>query len=387
MNRIMHYVPYPGPEYQNKIYDVVIERSNCIFNYLQKQYFIYRYFTPSVSQRFPVELSKIKKMILKSDVIHFFDIRANSFLPYLVSKYYSKKMILDVGDLPSPFWRVVKYNKLFSYLKLPLHELMYRFSDIIIARGQTLKEYISITYGISKDKIFVVYDPINFKEIENSKNVSKIKDRLNLRGKFVIGYAGGAIFNINIEDRVIPRGFELIKAIENIFKINESYKKEIVVLFMGDGPGLEILKEYVRRNDLTRNIIFTGFVPKIKFASFINLFDVGYLETFDTPGYEAMIGAKMQYYMAASKPVITGNSGDRGILLKHQEFLLLNPCGNTLNHFHNYIDELVKRIILIYENKNMIRQIGKKNYEIANKNFSYEATAENIKKIYHRILS
>jgi glycosyltransferase involved in cell wall biosynthesis len=127
-------------------------------------------------------------------------------------------------------------------------------------------------------------------------------------------------------------------------------------------------------------------VPKKKFASFINLFDVGYLETFDTPGYEAMIGAKMQYYMAASKPVITGNSGDRSILLKHQKFLLLNPCGITLNHFYNYIDELTKRIMLIYENKNMVREIGRKNYVIANKNFSYEATAENIKKAYHKIL-
>jgi hypothetical protein len=95
-------------------------------------------------------------------------------------------MILDVGDIPSPFWKVVKYNKLFNYLKLPLHELMYKSSDIIIARGQTLKEYISIIYGISKDKIFVVYDPINFKEIENSKsNVSKMKNKLNLQGNLL----------------------------------------------------------------------------------------------------------------------------------------------------------------------------------------------------------
>jgi hypothetical protein len=32
MNKIMHYMPYHGPEYQNRIYDVVIERSNCVFS-------------------------------------------------------------------------------------------------------------------------------------------------------------------------------------------------------------------------------------------------------------------------------------------------------------------------------------------------------------------
>jgi hypothetical protein len=34
----------------------------------------------------------------------------------------------------------------------------------------------------------------------------------------------------------------------------------------------------------------------------------------------------------------------------------------------------------------MVKEIGRKNYVIANKNFSYEATAENIKKAYHKIL-
>jgi len=380
---ILHYVPYPGPNPQNKIYDVIIDRSNCIAKYSSKQFKIKRLFSNSFNPK-PF-LNCIKKHI---DLIHFFDVKMCTILPFTLSKIKGGKLILDVGDIFTPFWKIIKYSP-FTFFKLPIYEVMHRFSNYIISRGKTLGNYIRTLYGIEDDKIFVVYDPINFEELKRSKKTAeKIKKIYKMDEKFIIGYAGGAIFNLKIKGNIVPRGLELIKAVEKIFQEHKKYKNDILVIFMGNGEGLKIIRRYITRKSLDRNIILTGFVPKRIFPAFVNTFDIGYLESFNTPGYDAMIGAKMQYYMAASKPVITGNNGDRKILLQHQKFLLVNPLNpSSQKDLDRYIEDIKKKVLYLYENQKLITKIGKRNRYVAKEKFSCQSVARNINTIYEKILS
>jgi len=392
---VIHYIPYYGPKFQNEITDLIIKRSNCMYEWIHKKWkkaLIRRKFNKGKLKQYSSYASDLilNFFFTLSDssyhVAHIFDTQFNTTSALIMEKMKNHPVILDVGDLHYSLWKISLplhgltmkiIRKFLDPISINLH---YKLVDHIISRGFYLKKIISNLYEIEWKKISVIYDPVDTEV--NAPHPSFLREKLGIEDKIVIGYAAGNIRLYKLGDQILPRGAELLYSVEKL--VNEGYK-DIVCIILGKGPGMDLALSIGKRlGILGRHVFFPGFVEETLFREYINLFDIGYLESFNTLGYKAMIGSKMQYYMSYGKPTISGNNGERKILLEDAG-ILIDPCEPTLESFKKYVENLTEAIKLLLDDEKLRIALGKNARKKARMLFDCKIVAKKTYKVYKKV--
>jgi len=167
-----------------------------------------------------------------------------------------------------------------------------KLSNRIVAVSESTKKDIIKKFGVSADKIDVVYNAVDSKKYRPLKLTQQVRARYNLPEKYFL-YLG------NIEPRKNVEG--IIEAYSKLpVKITNEYK---LVLAGGMGWNKDTIMKAYNESPHKSSIIFTGYIedkeiPSVYSAAEIFLFPSHY-EGFGLPLLEAM---------SCGTPVITANN-------------------------------------------------------------------------------
>ena len=277
--------------------------------------------------------TKLIFMARKCDVIYALNVWSAGF-PCLITSYVFRKrfVIRIVGDyawevgvgkgkvklLIDDFQKIKKTGWVGSLHKF--QSLICKKADTVIVPSEYLAGIVH-GWGIPKDKIKVIYNGVDFKSSELSKEEARRK----------IGIFGHLILSAG---RLVPwKGFRmLIKIMPRVLEINQAFRLVIV----GDGPDRKVLESMVRNLGLSNKVYLVGKKTQEELAVYMAAADMFVLNT----GYEGFSHQILET-MSAGVPVITtavgGNKevieqGENGFLVKYNdEFNLVEAIRSLWN--------------------------------------------------------
>lgn len=248
------------------------------------------------------ELSKIKKRYDPKATISFLS------LPNVVnvlSEFFlgstDHQSILSVHNFTS-----IKESHIYEKIHNLILGPIYNKSDLIIAVSKGVKEDLVSNFGVDKEKIEVIYNPIDIKEIQKQS-----REKLE-RKKFKKLFENNGPTITTLGSLSEQKGhWHLIRAFKYVKK--EFPKAKLII--MGKGNLKQYLSNLARKLDLEKDVFFTGFIENpFKFISKSDLFVLSSL-------YEGL-GNVIIESMACSTPVVSTDCryGPREILAPNTDF-------------------------------------------------------------------
>ena len=218
-------------------------------------------------------------------------------------------------------------------LKGVLHKLQYwvcKNANTIIVPSEYLAGIVQ-GWGVSGDKIKVIYNGVDFRPSELSKEDARRK----------IGIFGHVIVSVG---RLVPwKGFRmLIKIMLSIFEINQAFR----LIIVGNGPDKKVLEAMIKNLGLERKVLLVGKKSQSELATYLAAADMFVLNT----GYEGFSHQILEA-MTAGIPVITtavgGNrevieQGENGFLVKYNDEFNLVEAIKSLWQDPGLKEEFVK---------------------------------------------
>lgn len=180
-------------------------------------------------------------------------------------------------------------------------------ADTIIVPSEYLAGIVT-GWGIPKEKVKVVYNGVDFRSSELSKEEARRK----------IGIFGHVIVSIG---RLVPwKGFRmLVKIMPKLFEINQAFRLVIV----GEGPDKKVLAAMIKNLGLEKKVLLVGKKSQSELAIYLAAADMFVLNT----GYEGFSHQILEA-MVAGVPVITtavgGNKemidqGENGFMVRYND--------------------------------------------------------------------
>lgn len=180
-------------------------------------------------------------------------------------------------------------------------------SDGVIVPSEYLAGIVK-KWGISPEKIHVIYNGVDFKKSELTKEEARKK--LGIPGNIIVS-----------SGRLVPwKGFKmLVKIMPKVLEVNQFLRLVII----GEGPEKKILEAMVKNMGLERKVYLVGKKSKEEMAVYFAAADMFILNS----GYEGFSHQILEA-MAAGVPVIASavggnkeviNQGKNGFLVKYND--------------------------------------------------------------------
>jgi glycosyltransferase involved in cell wall biosynthesis len=235
-------------------------------------------------------------------------------------------------------------NKIVSFI--------YRNSNKILISSRAFRQSV-ISRGI--DEKDIIYFP-NWAEdvfINNElTNIDLSSYGIN-KSALKIMYAG------NIGEAQDPEN--ILKAIELVSRSEYS----VNWLFVGEGRKFELMKNSIEKMNLKQQVYFLGQHPVEKMPSFFQAADVMFLSLKNKKIFTYTAPAKLQAYMASSKPVLAMISGEGADIIRNAECGLVGEAGDYQSLFQNSLK-------FAQMNSQQRETLGKNGHDYYKKYFSKE---------------
>jgi len=318
----------------------------------------------------------------KYDIVHY-----TYFFPYsttLPDKKYAKKVIVTIQDLiqliyPQNYKAGVKGKLNFIKQKFRL-----KMVDAVITISETSKKDIVRFLGIPPEKVYVVYLAPRgiFKKIRVSKKkVEEIREKYKLPKTFVL-YVGDVNYNKNI-----PGLVRACKASKIPLVITGKHALEIEELgldlkhlkgprdwfrfiFNIPHPELAHFSDLIDEFRKNPNIVRTGFVPDEDLVLLYNL---------------ASVYVQPSFYEGFGLPIIEAFRSQTPVIIAKTNALVEIAGGAALIADPENFKDLAEKINYIVKNPKVAEKFVKKGLKRV-KDFSWEKTAKDIKKVYLSVL-
>lgn len=159
-------------------------------------------------------------------------------------------------------------------------------------------------WGVKKEKIKVIYNAVNFDDV-NISDKKWAQEKIGINGKIIVSIA-----------RLVPwKGFEmLIKIWPELLKKNQDLK----LIIVGDGPEQDNLERLIKTNNLIENVFLVGKKNHQEISDYFSSADIFVLNS----GYEGLSHVLIEA-MAHKVPIIASNKGGNSELVKNNENGLL----------------------------------------------------------------
>ena len=161
---------------------------------------------------------------------------------------------------------------------------------------------------------------------------------------------------------------------ENVMAAIELTSKEksrINWIFVGDGRRTEWMKERVRELKLEKNVFFLGQHPVESMPSFFKIADIMLISLKNEKIFSLTAPAKIQSYMASSKPILGMINGEGADIITESKCGLVGDAGNASSLAQNAI----KFAKMNYQERD---EMGKNGYNFYNKFFSKQKAMDSL---------
>ena len=224
-------------------------------------------------------------------------------------------------------------------------------ADKILVMNDFTKKLVNEYYSVSENRISIVTNGTDLKKFYN------IREN-NRRVIF-----SGAMYHHRGVDVLLDCASKVIDEIN-----------DVEFLLLGDGPEMTKLQEYVIKNNLSKNIIFKGWVQREEIPEFLAKSSIGIGPLRSTDVTKGALPIKVLEYMASSLPVLAIKGTLPEDILKDEinGYVVKNP------------KELAEKIIHILKNDDLQNQMGKNSYKMVQK-FDWKNVAESIINEYRLI--
>ena len=222
-------------------------------------------------------------------------------------------------------------------------------SSKILVVNEEVKKIVIDYYNIQNEKILVIPNGVEISLFKGTKTYDK---------KLVL--FSGAMYHhrgIDVLLEVAPKVIEKVPKVEFIL--------------LGDGDEMNKLKNIVNQKNITKNIIFKGWINRDKIPQELKNASIGIGPLKLTAVTKNALPIKVLEYMASGLPIIA----KRGTLPKD----ILDDGKNGF--FIDNVKELEEKLILLLNNLELNKQMSKKSIEMIQK-FSWEKIIESIIQIH-----
>jgi glycosyltransferase involved in cell wall biosynthesis len=177
---------------------------------------------------------------------------------------------------------------------------LFRAADLLVCVSEEVAEEV-LRRGGSEERILVSPNAVDTELFGASNSGDKVRERLGLEGRFVIGWTGSF------------RSFHRLETALEAVAILQEEIPELTLLLVGDGierPRLEELAGQMAQ----RRVIFTGTVSNAEIPDYLGAMDAALVLH---PGRDHFYQSptKLREYMAAATPVIAPRIGEMGRLM------------------------------------------------------------------------
>jgi len=247
-------------------------------------------------------------------------------------------------------------DKTFGYLKKKLLNIHY----IAVTKMEIplIKKYGSV----DEDHIHYIPHGVNldtFKPLDSGN----LKRELGLENSDVLLYVGRIAKGKGVD--------KLVKILNLIQKKNKNVK---LVIIGGDAGYLNVVEALINKYNLSKNVIFLGYISKKDLSKYYSLADLVIY-----PSRQEIFGLVLCEAMACGKAVIGSD------IFGPSEIIINGETGYTSN-FQN-LDDLSNRIMELLKDKDKLDYMGKKGLERVRKHYSWKMTAEKHLLLYKKLIN
>lgn len=295
-------------------------------------------------------VSKIYKEF-QFDLIHAHVALPDGYAGMKIARKYKKTLIVNIHG--QDFQQTIfKNNKCKKNIEKTIN-----FSEKIIVVSKKLKKVGEKYLEVNKDKIIVVPNGINMRDIYTGKN----KNIQEYNGKKII---------LSVSHLIKTKGIDLnLKAID---KLKQKYP-DIIYLIIGKGKEKKDLKKLVNKLNLQNMVIFIGEVSHYEVMEYMASCDI-----FSLPSWNEGFGVVYIEAMAQGKPIIgCKGEGVEDFVENSKTGLLVKPKD---------VNSLVGAMDYLLSNPDEARAMGKRARKIVLENYTWEKNAEKTIEIYKEIL-
>ena len=321
----------------------------------------------------------------RADMFHIFE----PFLPtfpilYFFIRSLRDPIIYDSGDI---HFAVSKMSGEFLFPYYPIlkfsESIAFRFSDKIVVRGRGMKKVLEYLYQVNPEKIVWIPDGVDLSRFFPVPSY-QAKKMLGLENKFIIGYTS-SYRPISLGGTKLGRGWELLYVAKRL--VNIGYK-DFVIIMMGKGKMLNLLKKIAVDLGIGDFIKFIGFIPYDSnlYPLYINACDIGFYESVKDISYHAMIGTKMLEFMACGKPMVAGNIDEARYALPHAGILIEPLRLSRQEDINRYLNDLVNAIITLMEDETLRKKLGSNARKVVEKYYNWNIIAKKLHSLYVTLL-
>jgi glycosyltransferase involved in cell wall biosynthesis len=231
---------------------------------------------------------------------HFFTAVAGWF----VSKVHRRPFVFEIRDLwPDSIVAVgAMRESLAIRLLRRLEHFLYRQAGLIVTVTTAFRD-ILIARGIDGNKIVVVTNGIDSRQLTPGPVSEELRHKFGLQNKTVVSYIGTV---------GMAHGLQLI-----LDAAHESRTRlpDVQFVIVGAGAELNELRRQANERDL-QNVTFAGRVNYDEVVEYWRLSDITLILLRDTPLFRTVIPSKVFDAMATGTPIITNVHGELQTILE-----------------------------------------------------------------------
>jgi glycosyltransferase involved in cell wall biosynthesis len=260
--------------------------------------------------------------------------------------------------------RPLKYEKLSECIEL----LNLKAADLIVVVSQPLKDEL-VVRGIDADKILVNPNGVDPDRYCPDVDGSRIRAQYLLDGKTVIGFIGtfGKWHGAEV----------LAEAFGQLLHRYPEYPGRVTLLMIGDGMTMPLVKENIKKFNMSENCILTGLIPQEEAPKYLAACDVLVASHKPNPDGTPFFGSptKLFEYMAMGKGIVASDLDQIGEVLKHDHTAWLVKPGD--------VESLMIGLKTLIDDKKRRERLGKgARQEVVAKYTWREHTRRIIQKLY-----
>ena len=294
----------------------------------------------------------------KYDYIFGFDVGAlTGMVPaILLNKFYNKKTTLWIQDIwpDSVYAYGFKKTKFLEYILNGFVKFVYRNTTNFAISGKGFKKKI-LPY-LDQNKT-IEYLP-NWAD-EFNKELDSFEFSMDKKKHFTFAGNVGKVQNLD----------NIIKAFGTLSD-KDLAKAQLNII--GDGSELENLKDLVHKNSF-KNIVFWGRQPRDEMYKYFKGSDFLLVSLVDKPIFSLTVPAKIQTYIASSKPILAIINGDTADIIKDNNLgfvskpddieeiknIFIQAVNTNKSEMKRFTENCEKLTKIIFDKENIINNLLK----------------------------
>jgi len=305
--------------------------------------------------------------INKIDRLHVHDIQVARSV-FWINKLFRLKIVLDLHENRP---EIMKYyyhvnTRLGKLLISPSRWKKFEFryikkADSVITVTQEAADYYVKKTSESSNKFCVLPNTVRKSFYLNYLKKEDIFS--SLESSFTLLYLG---------DTGLRRG--LITVFQSLkFLIPEI--KNIKIVVVGKSKEDSVLKEFVKKNNYQRYVMFKGWQDFNLFQSYIIASNIGICPIHKNLHHDTTYANKIFQYMALGRPIVVSNCTSQQNLVEKYK------CGSVFSDRNPR--DFADKILTLYKDKNYYQELSQNAFKAVRENLNWETTSESLIELYN----